>query len=46
MMVKEKTMNDDILIELGEVSEETKGPGGPVLEDNKIFLEGVEVAGE
>lgn len=27
-------MNDEIVIELGEVSEETKGAGGPFIEDD------------
>jgi hypothetical protein len=37
--LKEKVMNDEILIELGDVSEATKGPGGQELESNEIFKE-------
>ena len=32
-------MNDEILIDLGDISEATKGPDGQVLEDNQIFKE-------
>lgn len=34
--IKEKEMNEDILIELGEVSEQTKGPFGGSVEGAKL----------
>jgi hypothetical protein len=34
--MKEKVMKDEILIELGEVSEETKGPLGGTVEGAKF----------
>lgn len=39
-------MNDDIVIELGDISEETNGPGGVIPEDDQNFFQGAEIAGE